>query len=199
MLQTNQEASIRAIPRGLATYTVLSMRQPPAYSSDSQGSIERKHATLWQEVRAARKSVKDSYGGFGNKAYHDVTSSQMVRPRTNNDGVGPTTARSARWQRHCSAAQCGTIYPRPSETGTTASGWGHAFEATHPTSAPRKQSSGRRSGLCPKTSATRSTTSRNRLVPHDNLAARQKTALSLCCLILLPASPQCHTHQHDEA
>lgn len=48
------------------------MRQAPAYSHESQGSIERAHAALWQQVRALRGAAKDSYNGYDAKAYDEL-------------------------------------------------------------------------------------------------------------------------------
>lgn len=45
-LQTEQGASIRCLVRGLASYAGPSVRQVPAYSHESQGSIERYRSTL---------------------------------------------------------------------------------------------------------------------------------------------------------
>lgn len=58
VLQTDQEASIRPLARGLDINNGLAVRQGPA-----------NHSTLWQQVRTRREAVKDNYGGFNIKAY----------------------------------------------------------------------------------------------------------------------------------
>lgn len=73
VLQTDQEAFIRALIRGLVAYTGLSVRQAPTFSSESQWSIERYHGTLWQQAPTPREAVKTNYDGFDIKAYDDLT------------------------------------------------------------------------------------------------------------------------------
>lgn len=68
VLQTEQDTSIRALARGLATYTGQVVQEAPAYS-ESQGSIKRYHATLREQVRTLHKAAKDNYGGFDIQAY----------------------------------------------------------------------------------------------------------------------------------
>lgn len=68
LLERGQEASIRGLAHGLASYTGTSVRQAPAYSHKPQGSIERHHSTLWQQVRTLRVAVKENYDGYDIKA-----------------------------------------------------------------------------------------------------------------------------------
>lgn len=64
VLQTDQEAPIRGLVGGLATYTGLSARQAPADSHDSQGTVERDQATLWQQVQALRETLRLRHPGL---------------------------------------------------------------------------------------------------------------------------------------
>ncbi len=62
VLQTDQENSIMALARAVATSINIALRQAPKYSSESQGSVERFHSTLWAMVRTLLLVVRTNYG-----------------------------------------------------------------------------------------------------------------------------------------
>ena len=51
-----------ALARAVAAATNIGLRQAPKYSSESQGSVERFHSTLWAMVRTLLLVVKTHYG-----------------------------------------------------------------------------------------------------------------------------------------
>ena len=62
ILQSDQEPAIRAVLRSvIVDIGGLSMRSSPIYSSQSQGTVERFHSTLYAQVRALRMHVAEKY------------------------------------------------------------------------------------------------------------------------------------------
>ena len=51
-----------ALARAVATSINIALRQAPKYSSESQGSVERFHSTLWAMVRTLLLVVRTNYG-----------------------------------------------------------------------------------------------------------------------------------------
>ena len=62
VLQTDNEPAMKALAMAVAEATGVSVRHSPVYSSQSQGSVERFHSTLWQQTRTLMESMRVNYG-----------------------------------------------------------------------------------------------------------------------------------------
>ena len=64
ILQSDQEDHLIALLKAAASKMGgnITVRQSPAYSSQSQGSVERYHRTLMGQVRTLKSQVQDNYG-----------------------------------------------------------------------------------------------------------------------------------------
>ena len=110
ILQSNNEPTLKAILQTAAVKIGnMSVRTTPSYSSNSQGSVERYHRTLFGQVKALREHIQQAYNIQINNRHPllqwIVRHSAWVLNRylVHADGL---TSYQRRWERHYQHVIC---------------------------------------------------------------------------------------------
>ncbi len=111
IIQCDNEPTLKTVATGAAAKIGnITVRQIPTYSSNSQGSVERFHRTLFGQVKSLREQVKENYNNHMIDNNHP-SMPWMIRHAAwlingyliHSDGL---TSYQRRWERNCKHAIC---------------------------------------------------------------------------------------------